>query len=191
MSLTDTEIRNKKKGDKPTKFSDGGGLHLLVEPNGTKLWRQAYRISGKQKTLAFGVYPTVSLAEAGRLRDAAKKILQEGGDPSVHRKLEKQAKGNTFRIVADELLDKLQREGRAPATLEKTKWLFSLIFEVIGDRPVAKITSAELLAGLKKLRPAVVMKLREGCGARAGWSSDMRSQLVGQSGIPRSIFVEL
>ena len=168
MSLTDTEIRNKKKGDKPTKFSDGGGLHLLVQPNGTKLWRQAYRISGKQKTLALGVYPTVSLAEARRLRDAAKKILQEGGDPSVHRKLEKQAKGNTFRIVADELLDKLQREGRAPATLEKTKWLFSLIFEVIGDRPVAKITSAELLAGLRKVetrgRHETARRLRSTCG---------------------------
>jgi hypothetical protein len=71
MPLTDTAIRNAKPGPKPVKLSDGGGLHLLIQPHGAKLWRLAYRHAGKQKTLAFGIYPTVSLAEARSRRDAA------------------------------------------------------------------------------------------------------------------------
>ena len=75
MPLTDTAIRNAKSGPKLVKLSDGGGLHLLIQPRGAKLWRLAYRHGGKQKTLAFGVYPTVSLADARARRDAAKKHL--------------------------------------------------------------------------------------------------------------------
>ena len=74
MPLTDTAIRNAKPGKKLIKLSDGGGLHLLIQPHGTKLWRMGYRINGKQKTLAFGVYPTVTLAQARVQRDAAKKF---------------------------------------------------------------------------------------------------------------------
>jgi len=69
-----------------------------------------YRICGKQKTLAFGIYPTVSLAEARHRRDAAKKYLADGVDPSVQRKLDKRATVITFRLVAEELLAKMQRE---------------------------------------------------------------------------------
>ncbi len=77
MPLTDTAIRNAKPRRKLVKLFDGGGLYLLIQPYGTKLWRQAYRINGKQKTLAFGIYPTVSLADARGKRDAAKKILED------------------------------------------------------------------------------------------------------------------
>ena len=59
--LNDTRVRNAKRADRPIKLSDGGGLHLLIQPNGSKLWRLAYRFGGKQKTLAIGVYPTVTL----------------------------------------------------------------------------------------------------------------------------------
>jgi integrase len=168
MSLTDIEIRNKKPGLKPIKISDGGGLHLIIQPYGTKLWRQAYRINGKQKTLCLGVYPSLSLTEARRQRDAAKKILQAGGDPSVHRKLEKQARGNTFRIIGEELLSKLKREGRAQTTLDKTKWLLNFAFDVIGDRPAVKVTPAELLGVLRKVekrgRYETARRLRSTCG---------------------------
>lgn len=99
MPLTDTAIRNKKSRRKPIKLFDGGGLFLLIQPHGTKLWRQAYRINGKLKTLAFGIYPTVSLADARAKRDAAKKILEDGGDPSVQRKIDKQTRGNSFRLA--------------------------------------------------------------------------------------------
>jgi hypothetical protein len=59
--LNDTRVRNAKRADRPIKLSDRGGLHLLIQPNGSKLWRLAYRFGGKQKTLAIGVYPTVTL----------------------------------------------------------------------------------------------------------------------------------
>lgn len=168
MPLNDTAIRNAKSGKKPVKLSDGGGLYLLIQPHGTKLWRQAYRINGKQKTLAFGIYPTVSLADARAKRDAAKKLLEDGGDPSVRRKIDKQARGNSFRLVAEELVDKMRREGHAPATLTKTQWLLDFAYAVIGDRPVAKITAPELLAVLQKIEARgtyeTARRLRSTCG---------------------------
>jgi integrase len=168
MPLSDTAIRAAKPRKKLVKLSDGGGLYLLIQPHGTKLWRMGYRINGKQKTLAFGIYPTVSLAEARDRRDAAKKHLEDGGDPSVQRKIDKQARGNSFRLVAEELVEKMRREGRAPATLTKTQWLLEFAYEVIGDRPVAKITAPELLAVLQKIEARgtyeTARRLRSTCG---------------------------
>ena len=73
--LTDTKIRNAKPGQRPIKLSDAGGLHLLITPRGSKLWRAAYRFGGKQKTLAIGIYPAVSLKAAREQRDEAKRLL--------------------------------------------------------------------------------------------------------------------
>lgn len=120
MALTDIAIRTSKRRAKSFKLTDGGGLHLLIAPTGGKLWRFAYRFAGKQKTLALGAYPSVTLAEAREGRDAARKHLAAGIDPSIKRRLDKQAAGNTFCIVAEELLKKHEREGRAPADLSET-----------------------------------------------------------------------
>jgi hypothetical protein len=87
MKLKDITVRNVKPTSKPQKLSDGGGLHLLVQPNGSKLWRLAYRFGNKQKTLALGVYPSVSLADARAGRDEAKKLLARSIDPSVQAKV--------------------------------------------------------------------------------------------------------
>jgi hypothetical protein len=110
MPLSDVTVRNAKPGKKPRKWSDGGGLFLLIQPGGSKLWRQAYRFAGKQRTLALGVYPHVSLADARSGRDNAKKLLAQGIDPSAHRKTARTAAmeiaGNTFRVVAAELIGK-------------------------------------------------------------------------------------
>ena len=168
MPLTDTAIRNAKPGGKLVKLSDGGGLYLMIQPHGTKLWRLAYRFSGKQKLLAFGIYPTVTLAEARARRDAAKQLLVDGIDPSVRRKLEKLASVVTFRLVAEELLDKMQREGRAPRTLIKTRWLLDFAFPVIGERPIAKVSALELLDVLRKIEARgnyeTARRLRSTCG---------------------------
>jgi hypothetical protein len=91
MPLTDTSIRNAKPRKTPFKLSDGGGLHLLVQPQGSRLWRLAYRFAGKQKTLALGVYPTVSLAKAREGRDSAKRLLADGKDPGVQKRRDKLA----------------------------------------------------------------------------------------------------
>ena len=169
MPLKDATVRNAKPSPKPQKLSDGGGLHLLVRPTGGKLWRLAYRFAGKQKTLALGVYPHVSLGEARNHRDEAKKLLARSIDPSAQRKADRQAKtGNSFRAVADELCAKLEREGRAKATLTKKRWLLDFAFPAFGDRPVAEITARELLALLRQIEGRglyeTTRRLRSTCG---------------------------
>jgi integrase len=144
-----------KPTHKPQKLSDGGGLFLLVQPNGSKLWRLAYRHDGKQKALACGAYPIVSLAEARRKRDAAKALLAAGKDPSAERRREKLvaklSASNTFRAIADEWIQKLEREKRAAATLDKKRWLIGLIEPDLGPRPIAEVTAQEVLATLRRI----------------------------------------
>ncbi|MEM8615349.1 MAG: Arm DNA-binding domain-containing protein, partial [Pseudomonadota bacterium] len=84
MPLTDTHIKRLKPSEKETKHADGGGLTLLVKPNGSKLWRLRYRFDGKQKDLALGKYPAVSLADARAKRSDAKELLAQCIDPRVH-----------------------------------------------------------------------------------------------------------
>ena len=86
MALTDIKVRTTKPSDKPFKLTDGQGMHLLINPNGSKYWRLQYRFDGKQKVLALGVYPMVSLSEARRKRDEAKKLVSDGIDPSEKKK---------------------------------------------------------------------------------------------------------
>lgn len=81
MKLTARQVETSKAKDKPYKLSDGGGLYLLVNPNGARYWRLKYRVAGKEKSLALGVYPEVSLADARQKRAEAKKVLAAGGDP--------------------------------------------------------------------------------------------------------------
>ncbi len=145
MPLTDLSVRNAAPKGSQYKVSDSGGLYLLVRPDGARYWRMDYRLSGRRGTLAFGVYPDVSLADAREKREIAKKQLAAGIDPAVQRKLDKiaaaETRKHTFRVVADEWIEKLAREGKAPATLEKIKWLIGLACLVIGDRPVAEIAA--------------------------------------------------
>src|SRR5262245_21045446 len=104
--LNDTRVRTAKPADRAIKHSDSGGLYLLVQPNGSKLWRLAYRFGGKQKSLAIGAYPAVTLKHAREKRDEAKRLLADNVDPSMQRRLEKltAASGNTFRAIAEEVL---------------------------------------------------------------------------------------
>jgi integrase len=170
MPLKDTSLRKVKPAAKPQKLSDGGGLHLLVQPTGSKLWRLAYRFAGKQKTLALGSYPAVSLAEARSARNEAKKLLARRVDPSAQRKADKQAGEavSSFRVVAQEVISKLEREGRAHVTLVKKRWLLDFAFPAFGDRPVAEITARELLALLREIEGRglyeTAKRLRSTCG---------------------------
>ena len=92
MKLSDVGVRKAKLKIKPYKMADGGGLFLLVQPSGSKYWRLAYRFEGKQKILAFGVYPDVSLVQARENRDAARKLLATGIDPGENRKAKKKTR---------------------------------------------------------------------------------------------------
>ena len=153
MPLSDVAVRALRPSAKARKVADGGGLYILVPLTGARLWRLAYRFDGKQKTLALGAYPAVSLSEARAARDKAKVLLAQGSDPSEYKKLNATASVNaraaTFEIVAAELLEKKRREGKAHRTLEKLRWLYDLSKEGIGSRPIASITSPEVLAVLR------------------------------------------
>jgi integrase len=155
MALSDTQLRTLKSVERSAKHSDGGGLHVLVTPQGSKLWRLAYRFDGKQKLLALGSYPAVSLTQARSRRDGVKQLLATGIDPSVHAREEKlsrkTANANTFAAIAEEFLKKTEREGKAEATLTKKRWLIGLALPAIGTRPIANITAAEILVPLRKV----------------------------------------
>ena len=89
MALTEMKVRNAKPAEKPVKLTDSRGMHLLVHPTGSKYWRLQYRFSGKQKMLALGVYPEISLADARMRRDEARKLIANNIDPAEKRKSEK------------------------------------------------------------------------------------------------------
>lgn len=152
--LTAVTVRAAKPGDKPQRLFDGGGLYLEVMPNGSRYWRMKYRHAGKEKRMAFGVYPEVSLAEARLRRDRARAVVREGRDPSVERQTERRlaklSAGNTFQAIADEWLAK-QRGKLAAVTSAKTEWLLGMAFAAIGRRPIAEITAPEILALLRDI----------------------------------------
>ncbi len=102
MALTDTAIRKTKPSNKPFKMTDSSGLYLLIKPNGSKLWYMKYRIDGKEKKLAFGPYPEISLLQARRLRETARNNIRAGVDPAAVKQTEKQKKknGQTFSQIA-------------------------------------------------------------------------------------------
>ena len=110
MQLTDTKIRNAKPAGKAIRLPDGKGLYIEVSPSGGRLWRLRYRFAGKEKLLALGKYPAVSLKEARERCDEARKLLAGGTDPSHQKKVDRQActtvAANTFEAVAREWFEK-------------------------------------------------------------------------------------
>jgi integrase len=153
VSLTNTAIQKAKAKRKPYKLSDGFGLYLLVNPTGSRLWRMKYRVEGREKLLAIGAYPEVSLARARERRDDARKALADGADPSALKKQAREearaATTNTFRAVAEEHLAKLAREGLAEVTLDKRRWLLDFVYPLFGDQDVATISASDVLQALR------------------------------------------
>lgn len=142
MALTDASIRSLQAGKSPIKKADGKGLYIQVNPNGSKLWRFKYRFGGKEKQLAFGAYPEVSIAEARKRRNDARALIREGIDPSLERKRDKAAAKfsgeNSFERLAEEYIGKMEKEGRALATLSKARWFLDLLRPAIGMRKGAE-----------------------------------------------------
>lgn len=155
MSLTQFAIVNAAAKDKSYKLSDGGGLHLLVQPAGSKLWRFRYRFAGRENMMALGAFPATSLAEARLKRDQAKKLIEAGTDPSVQKKLDKisvaTSAQNTFGAVASEYLTNMKESDVAESTLSKNRWLLEDLAAPLGGRPIAEIIPAEILEVLKRI----------------------------------------
>ena len=153
--LSQLAIARAAPRERPYKLSDGGGLHLLVNTNGRKLWRFRYRFMAVEKMLALGAYPDVPLASARKRRDDAKKLLAEGQDPSEQKKLDRVAAEtvarNTFGAVASDYIDRLITEGAAAATVKKNRWLLEDLASPLSKRPVSAITPAEILVLLQRI----------------------------------------
>ncbi|MFG6655615.1 tyrosine-type recombinase/integrase [Scandinavium sp. M-37] len=155
MKLNARQVDAAKPREKAYKLADGAGLYLEVVPSGSRYWRMKYRFNGKEKRIAFGVYPAVSLAQARALRDEAKKKLAEGIDPSFAKKEEKLVRdvqlNNTFQAVALEWHGtKVSRwsEGYASDIIEAFN---KDIFPYIGQLPVNDIKPLVLLNVLRRM----------------------------------------
>ncbi len=153
MKLTDTACKNAKAKEKAYKLFDGNGLFLNVTKTGQRYWRLKYRWHGKEKLLALGVYPEVSLAEARQKRTDARKLLSDGFDPSDIKKREKLisqiSTENTFEVVAREWHEKQTANWTPHHSKTVIKRLEADIFPKIGTRPIAEITSPEILAVIR------------------------------------------
>jgi integrase len=149
--LTETAVRAARPTQKPAKLFDGGGLYLLVNPQGSRLWRLKYRIHGKEKLLAIGAYPDVSLKRAREKRDEARRLLADGIDPSAARKAEKIADANTFEAIAREWLE-LQQKKLSASTYDKALWVFeTLLFPFIGSQPIRRLSASDVLGAVRRI----------------------------------------
>jgi len=172
MALTDTSCKNAKPSEKPRKLSDGGGLYLEVMPSRSKYWRLKYRFSGKEKRLAIGVYPQISLKEARIKRDEAKKLLSENIDPSQAKQDAKRQNTlkteNLFEEIAREWHEKQSNgwtERHAKYVLVR---LEADIFPELGNIPTNEIKAPDLLAALRKIEDRgaldIAKRARQTCG---------------------------
>jgi integrase len=154
VNLTDTKLRaeisaHKKNPDKAKKVFDGGGLYLYIDSASRTYWRFNYRrpVSKKYATMSLGVYPTVSLAMARKMRDEYRELLAQNIDPSVEKKFEedqaKNALANTFEQVAREFM---KTESVMPSTASRNAFSYQHLFDAIGKRPIHEITARELLS---------------------------------------------
>lgn len=172
MTLTATAIKALKPKEKLYKKADSGGLYLEIRPNGSKYWRYRYRWEGKQKLLAIGVYPDISLAEARERHMAARKLLAKGVDPSAIRKQEKLSRrinaNNTYEAIAREWHEN-QKDGW---TETHTKGVITRLeknmFPKLGNRPIKDITAPELLEAVRVIEKRGALDVAQRCLQTSG-----------------------
>lgn len=154
MALTDTAARNAKWSGKESgdKLPDGDGMYLLVKQAG-KYWRMDFRHDGKRNTLALGVYPAVGLAEARRARDKARKLLEQGINPSLHRKAEKLQRAanqaNSFQAVATQWLAHWSVGKEEHSVTTKLVRLERDIYPLFGALPIKEVTTPMIVSAVQ------------------------------------------
>ena len=155
--LTEAECKNAicPPDKKQARFADSGGMYLQVSPAGSKRWFLKYRVGGKEKQLALGSYPDVSLKLARLARDSAKLQKAEGYDPIQVRKVEKlkagRTEGDTFKVVAMEWYKKQAPQWSESHAERMLRQLERDLFPWIGDRRMIDIHPMELLSALQKV----------------------------------------
>lgn len=184
MPLKELEVKYASKRQRAYKLSDGGGLHLLVQPSGSKLWRLKYRFEGKEKLLSFGKYPAITLAMARQKRCDAKAFLDAGTDPAEVRKTAKRQK------VSPELFEPIARawhanreDGLDPAHAARVLSRIERdVFPALGKRPIAEITAPEVLEVIRVIEARgaldISRRLKQNIGQvfrfaiACGWATD-------------------
>lgn len=153
--LTDVVVRKTKYDpEKTKKMADGGGLYLEINKNGSRYWRLAYRFGGKQKTLALGVYPSVSLSEAREKAETARKAVREGNDPSILKRTPNgngTGASNTFQSVALEWLERFKQEWTESHFTSISGRLRRDIYPFVGKKDISSITAPELLSVIRRI----------------------------------------
>ena len=168
--LTETAVRQAKPKEKGWKLADGGGLYLEVTPSGARYWRLKYRYAGKEKRLALGVYPAVTLAMAREKTREAKSLLARNIDPGEQRREAKsamrEAHANTFEAVALEWL--ARQTDKADVTRAKSRWLLQFAIDAFGHRPIAEIKPPMVLAVCREREDAgkheTAQRIKVKCG---------------------------
>ncbi|RQV17448.1 DUF4102 domain-containing protein [Burkholderia cenocepacia] len=163
MPLTDVAVRAAKPLGKSYKLADGQGMYLEVMPNGSKYWRLKYRIDGKEKRMALGVYPAVTLLAARKARDEIKEQLRSGLDPSHEKKRVKAqrilGRENSFEPIAREWHEQRKESWSEGHAVRIMKLLERELFPVLGARPIADISAPELLAVIRKIESRGAIEL--------------------------------
>lgn len=155
MALTAVQINAAKPKEKAYKLADEKGLYLIINPNSSKLWRFKYRFNGKEKLLAFGSYPDVSLLNAREKRDEARKLLANDVDPGIHKQIQKRAKKstaeNSFENIAREWYVKFSTNWEPNHGDRVLRRLERDVFPWIGNRPITEIMAPEILTALRRI----------------------------------------
>jgi integrase len=170
--LTDIAIKKATPRDKIYRMADGGGMYLEVMPSGSKYWRLKYRFGGKEKRLALGVYPDISLADARERREQARKLLANDADPSEIKKEAKKAEQaettNSFKIIALEF-HKMKSPMWTVRHSEYWKlYMERYAFPVIGDKPIDKIDPMDIVGILRELEKQKIFETRDRLGQSIG-----------------------
>lgn len=167
MALTDTQVKKAKADGKPVKLSDGGGLYLQVNPTGAKLWRYAYRFAKKQKLMALGTYPEVSLAQARERHAEARRLLANSVDPMEQRKADRYAQAvaaeNSFETFARQWWEQWRSARSDNHAQYVIRRLEQNVFPLIGARPVGAIEAPELVAMVKAVAARGALDIAKRC----------------------------
>lgn len=173
MPLSETTVRMAKPRLKAYRLADANGLYVEVAPNGSRYWRLKYRFDGKEKRLALGVYPVVSLAKARDDAREARRLLNDGIDPSVRKKERvreaKLATANSFEAVAREWHEIMRPKWTPHHAKNVIESLEQDIFPAIGNRPIAELKAPKILDALRKIERRgaidIAQRVRQRCGA--------------------------
>lgn len=171
--LSDAKVRTAKSDSKPHKLSDGGGLFLLIQPTGSKLWRWKFRLNGKENLFAVGSYPEIGLAEARAARDAARELVKQGINPSQYRKDERQRniEAAAERKRADSLAQELSFAKVSAAYLAKVKPDYTLGSYRAKESRIRKYLAPKLdTLPITEIGPKQIRPILESCEAHGAWA---------------------